>query len=104
MVNIQVVRHKQRPIPTSPTLQHIQLHSTMHVEVLGRAWRCLGTSRSLYRVWIHIHGQTNMTTYGIRFCIWTSGGPQTLKHIAKHPLTLCHVYRSIWKRLEVMYI
>ena len=70
----QAETHSKQPY----AYQHIQLHSAMHIEVLGSAWRCLRTSRGLYRVWTHIHGQTNMTTYGVRFCIWTSG-PQALQ-------------------------
>ncbi len=43
--------------------------------MLGDAWGPPG----LCREWTKIHGQTNMTTYGRRFCIWTSGGPQALQ-------------------------
>ena len=93
----------QRPFQAVLRYQHIQLHSAKHTEVLGSAWRCLGTSKGLYREWTKIHGQTNMTIWHVGAgCVYGPlEVPSPSKHIAKHPLTLSYVYWSIWQRLEV---
>ncbi len=103
MVNIQAVRHKQRPIPSSQpyAYQNTQLHSVMHIEVLGRAWRCLETSRGPYTepdpIWGHVHLTMDVSTYPV----WTSGGPQAPPNAAKrfniHGRVLVNALRCVWR-------
>ncbi len=84
----QAEAHSKQPYAS----QSIQLHSAMHIEVLGSAWRYLGTSRGLYRVWTNIHGQVHMITYGSDPVYGPLEVHRPSKHITKHPRTLCHVY------------
>ncbi len=51
--------------------QHMQLHSAMHIEVLGSAWTCLRTSRGPYSEPDgHVHLAMDVSSYPV----WTSGG------------------------------